>query len=610
MLTSRIRTMKEIVRNRDCLYSVNNYQRFYVWDDNKVNTYLSDILKVIGQDHATPAIPKHFFGQFIVLKIEEDDRGRETFEVIDGQQRLTTFLLLIASIKGQAKKISIEHPEVRTLADTIIQECNQYLFSEKEGASRKNKFTLSVRDNEYFSEIINYLSSNRTVIERDQYISHVHLFRAQLRINHWLVNLLSEHETPDGQVDALIRLRNTASEAFQIVVLKPNSPKFTYRLYQVVNDRGEPLKDSELLKAKSIEILDSSSEFLLEAQRIWDDILSDPGKDTDNYLKWCYLSKMGQEWKQDRLYRAYVEEYFATPDNTILTEEQKHTFLTSLQNLHADIIVCKKIASGIWPYQNSTLQEWQRNVLKNLVVGMRHTLCIPLLISAYRQPAIHGVSSEENFYKCLELCENFFILVKGLFKMREDKLKKRYYSAAVSMREHADIYRSCDFKNELIQIEPAFIQRECEQKLKDITYNTKSDNPAMKYLCILLETYWRCFDPDGRIVISRVPNGTSLIYTELSLEHIYPKTAKTTNVDAHLELHKNKLGNIFVLGNGDNSGLENRPYEQKREVYRTSRFASANDVALTNEHWTIAEFQVRHNNVCDKLSRLLLRFYG
>lgn len=609
VLTSRIRTMEEIVRNKDCLYSVNNYQRFYVWNDNKVDTYLNDIWKVIGQYQAIPVIPKHFFGQFIMLKTEEDDRGRETFEVIDGQQRLTTFLLLIASIKGQARKISIEHPEVRTLADTIIQECNQYLFSEKEGAPRKNKFTLSVRDNEYFSEIINYLSANRTVIERNRYISHIHLFRAQLRIKYWLVNLLSEYETPAGQVDVLIRLRNTASEAFQIVVLKPNSPKFTYRLYQVVNDRGEPLKDSELLKAKSIEILDSSPDFLSEAQRIWDDILSDSGKDTDNYLKWCYLSKMGQEWKQDRLYRAYVEEYFATPDNTILTEEQKNIFLISLQNLHADIIVCRKIASGIWPYENSTLQEWQRNVLKNLVVGMRHTLCIPLLLSAYRQPAIHGVSSEENFYKCLELCENFFILIKGLFKMREDKLKKRYYSAAVSMREHADTYRSSDFKNELIQIEPALIRRECEQKLKDITYNTKSDNPAMKYLCILLETYWRCFDSDGRIVIGRVPNGTSLIYTELSLEHIYPKTAKATHIDANLEPHKNKLGNIFVFGNGDNSGLENRPYEQKREVYRTSRFVSANDVALTNEHWTIAEFQNRHNDVCDKLSRLLLRFY-
>lgn len=609
MLTSRIRTMKEIVRNRDCLYSVNNYQRFYVWDDNKVNTYLSDILKVIGQAQSTPVIPKHFFGQFIVLQIEEDDRGRETFEVIDGQQRLTTFLLLIASIKGQAKKLSIGHSEVKPSADTIIQECDHYLFSEKEGAPRKSKFTLSVRDNEYFTEIINYLSSNRTVVERNQYVSHVHLFRAQSRISNWLATLLLEHETPESQVNFLIRLRNAASEAFQIVVLKPTSPKFTYRLYQVVNDRGEPLKDSELLKAKSIEILDSSPDFLSEAQRIWDDILSDSGKDTENYLKWCYLSKMGQEWKQDRLYRAYVEEYFATPDNAILTEEQKNAFLTSLQDLHADIIVCRKIASGIWPYQNSILQEWQRNVLKNLVVGMRHTLCIPLLISAYRQPAIHGVSSEENFYKCLELCENFFILVKGLFKMREDKLKKRYYSAAVSMREHADTYRSRDFKNELVQIEPVLIRRECEQKLKDITYNTKSDNPAMKYLCILLETYWRCFDSNGRIVVSRVPNGTSLIYTELSLEHIYPKTAKTTDIDANLEPHKNKLGNIFVFGNGDNSGLENSPYEQKREVYRTSRFVSANDVALTNEHWTITEFQNRHNNVCNKLSRLLLRFY-
>ena len=66
---------------------------------------------------------------------------------------------------------------------------------------------------------------------------------------------------------------------------------------------------------------------------------------------------------------------------------------------------------------------------------------------------------------------------------------------------------------------------------------------------------------------------------------------------------------FFVFGNGDNSGLENSPYEQKREVYRTSRFVSANDVALTNEHWTIMEFQNRHNNVCNKLSRLLLRFY-
>lgn len=133
-------------------------------------------MKAIGQAQSTPVIPKHFFGQFIVLQIEEDDRGRETFKVIDGQQRLTTFLLLIASIKGQAKKLSIEHSEVKPSADTIIQECDHYLFSEKEGAPRKSKFTLSVGDNEYFTEIINYLSSNRTVVERNQYVSHVHLF--------------------------------------------------------------------------------------------------------------------------------------------------------------------------------------------------------------------------------------------------------------------------------------------------------------------------------------------------------------------------------------------------------------------------------------------------
>lgn len=607
MLTSRIRSMKEMVRNDDYLYSINNYQRFYVWDDNKVNTYLNDILKVI-QRQSEPVPPKHFFGQFVVLKIMEDDRGRETFEVIDGQQRLTTFLLLIAAIKGTTQKLLLEYPQLVMITNAIVQECNSYLFSTKEGVPQKEKFTLSIRDNEYFIEIINHLSSNRNVTERNQYISHTHLYHAQECIVRWITHLISQYESPEAKADFLQQILNTASDTFQIVVLKPNSPKYTYRLYQVVNDRGEPLKDSELLKAKSIEILDSSPDLLPEAQRIWDDILSDSGNDTENYLKWCYLSKVGQEWKKDRLYRAYVEVYFATPDNMALSEEEKNNFMVSLRNLHEDIIVCRKIASGIWPYQNSRLHEWQRNVLNNLIVGMRHTLCIPLLISAYRQPTVHGVSSEENFYKCLELCENFFILIKGLFRMREDKLKKRYYTAASQMRATPTAYRSHDLKKELVQIETQLIARECTQKLRDLTYHTKSDNPTMKYLCILLETYWRCFDPNGQVVVGRVPNGTSLVYSELSLEHIYPKTANPTEIDASLEPNKNKLGNLFIFGNGDNSGLENSPYEHKRPTYITSRFVTASAVASNNIHWTLDDFQNRQNDVCDKLSRLLLRF--
>ena len=177
------------------------------------------------------------------------------------------------------------------------------------------------------------------------------------------------------------------------------------------------------------------------------------------------------------------------------------------------------------------------------------------------------------------------------------------------MRQNPETYRSHSLKNELIQIEASLIRREYTQKLKDYTYNTESDNATMKYLCILLKTYWRCFDPNGQIVTGRIPNGTNLVYTELSLEHIYPKTARASDINEDLEPHKNKLGNIFIFGNGDNSGLENSPYAYKKNIYRTSRFTCANDVATSDEHWTMPEFQNRHDDVCDKLSRLLLRFY-
>lgn len=608
MLDSYDHTLKDMVGSRDWLFEVNNYQRFYVWSIEKVNTYIDDIIATIARLSRDESAV-HYFGQMIFLRKGTDRRSRSTYEVIDGQQRLTTFLMLVATIKGVALNLRNSFEEIAHVAQEIENDCQNYLKSSKEGAPTIDKLILAPRDNMYFQQILQSLSTYTAAAKETTPVSHKFLYEAQESILRRVSEIIDHIETPAAKVAKLKNIFEVAAEKFQIVAIIPTAEEYTYQLYQVVNDRGEPLKDSELLKAKSIEVLTGNDTRTEEAKRIWNDILSDPGAETENYLKWCYMSKVGDDKKETRYYHAYLKHYFCIQDNAILTDEEQQKFLQDLQELHKDIVLCRKIAKGIWPFEDSDLQLWQKNVLKNLIVGMKHTLCIPVLISAYRQPAYHGVSTEQNFYKCLELCETFFVLIKGVFRLREDKFKSRYLAASVNMRATPTTYRFSHFREDLKQIDPDDLKQDCLSRLQVLTYAPQATNSVIKYLLILLETYYPTFDAQNIPHTNRVPDGTGLVYSELSVEHIYAESALPQFYDEELEAQKHKLGNLLPYGKRANSMLKSKPYVEKIPYYRGVRLATANALVDAYTSWSQVEFERRQQDVCVKLNNLLLRFH-
>lgn len=76
---------------RDCFYVVPDYQREYVWTEREVNQLLDDISEPVGG----PADSDYFIGTIIVSPTGEKNH----YEVIDGQQRLTTFFLLLCALR-------------------------------------------------------------------------------------------------------------------------------------------------------------------------------------------------------------------------------------------------------------------------------------------------------------------------------------------------------------------------------------------------------------------------------------------------------------------------------------------------------------------------------
>lgn len=76
---------------RECFYIVPDYQREYVWTDKEVHQLLEDI----GEQIDASTTREYFIGTVLVSPTDQKNH----YEVIDGQQRLTTFFLLLCALK-------------------------------------------------------------------------------------------------------------------------------------------------------------------------------------------------------------------------------------------------------------------------------------------------------------------------------------------------------------------------------------------------------------------------------------------------------------------------------------------------------------------------------
>ena len=106
---------------RECFYIVPDYQREYVWTDKEVLPLMEDINEQI--DTGSPR--EYFIGTILVSPTDQKNQ----YEVIDGQQRLTTFFLLLCALKHLFK----DEPQRQTISSLISTS-----YTNSDGETRTN----------------------------------------------------------------------------------------------------------------------------------------------------------------------------------------------------------------------------------------------------------------------------------------------------------------------------------------------------------------------------------------------------------------------------------------------------------------------------------------
>jgi uncharacterized protein with ParB-like and HNH nuclease domain/predicted transport protein len=122
------------------------FQRTYRWKEANCTQLFQDILRA-GQ---SPNIQSHFIGSTVLIPSESTTASIPQWQVIDGQQRLTTVTLLIAALLKRAEEFCIE-----TVSATPLQAVREYFLINNYGqGDAKYKLLLTKSDKPVLCSIV------------------------------------------------------------------------------------------------------------------------------------------------------------------------------------------------------------------------------------------------------------------------------------------------------------------------------------------------------------------------------------------------------------------------------------------------------------------------
>ena len=223
----------------DFEYHIPGYQRPYAWTEVETGVLFDDLYDFFQ----TEPNDNYFLGSIVLIK--EDDKPYA--EVIDGQQRLTTFSILLAAMANTFKG-----SQYQVLCLKYLQEPGDELI----GISSQPRLFLREREREFFSKYIqdvklNELFQLNTAALDSEAKQHI---QKNCKVLH---EKLEDAFSDDSQ---LLKFCNfLLTRCFLVAVSTPNQES-AFRVFSVMNSRGLDLLPTDIIKSKTIGKLPSNEQ--------------------------------------------------------------------------------------------------------------------------------------------------------------------------------------------------------------------------------------------------------------------------------------------------------------------------------------------------------------
>lgn len=511
------------------VYLIPRNQRRYVWKEDNWKDLLEDLA-------FSKTDPKraHFMGSIVLEKCESGDRGDgiEVYSIIDGQQRITTFLLFLSSImfifKERSLQSSFEGLKSYLITTNLVNK--EFCKLSAEHYPSLEIFVSNVCNWKMsYGSITKMIaeSSNASKQNKDIFDA-VHFFYEKL-------SKLTTEEV-EGYRNALLRT--------SVVEIIATSEEDAYTIFEILNARGQILEDFELIKNYIMRYYEPS-DHVDKAKERWDNEIIRPlGDNTSQFVK------------------HYVTHRFAKSGNghnfnydVLKAETSKFEVIQLLDDLcrkasYYKIIIDPRIG------EDGNCTEREYNVY-SFMKSNRGMLFRPMFLSLIHRNKT-GEISNEVYIGVLEFIKYFFICYNLLGRLTSNKLTDTVQSAAKAVSEEYTADALIKFVSGLCRRLPT--QEEFTKSFQNIGWSKineyHKDISQKRRVQIALET------------LESIESGSWNI-ASYTIEHLNPDSADRKNAN---------IGNLALLEENINGNNADKPFKDKIEDYQDSLFKTTRNV--------------------------------
>lgn len=226
------KTIIELFSSKDAYFLIPDYQRPYAWDETHCETLWNDLKEFTLPDNNADNFNKddeYFLGPIVTCRND----GKK--EVIDGQQRITTLLLLLRSFYEKFKTRGEKEP--KAVAAGIRKSIWENLEFDEVNYERLKIDSQVATDTEK-DELIEILKKGETTPgQKSRYAKNFNYFK--------MIDEFSR-QSPTNVYYFANRVLNNCI----LLPIEAESQDTALRIFSTLNDRGLPLSDSDLFKAK------------------------------------------------------------------------------------------------------------------------------------------------------------------------------------------------------------------------------------------------------------------------------------------------------------------------------------------------------------------------
>lgn len=609
-------TLQDLFNN--AVFKIPDYQRGYSWENQHRLDLLEDLELLDNKGHYTGTI---------VLKETDSVKGLgKTFtryDIVDGQQRFTTILILLDTISKELKKLDIE--ESSAFADGITS-----IYIKDIGPNGRNIYKLELdKENDFYFQ--NAVIEDKSGVKRT-IKSHDNLYEAKKQFKEYLTN---NNTSKTDYLQFLYSLVDKLTQSLIFTLYKVEDDAEVGVIFEVMNDRGKPLSELEKVKNYLIYLTGKISEDNQSSEKMvhtinydWKKILENLAKsdmsrndDEDRFLRMNFILNFYsdlKEYKKDgkkisktsQLANVYkqLKSYFKDLERKKEIEkcyEELGEYANSLET------TASRLQDITNPYDQLSFQSIENKKLKANIQSIVSKIgrmdiksnILVLLIAIYEG----FIDDPEKMFELMDICEKFAFRTYYLIEWRSYSGQNRIYTLA------CDVYNNrLTYKEILSKLEELY-QYYAHGSLLEKNFFNRDDYYNWKGLKYFLYEYevskcWETIKKDPQLTWTHLKNAER----KDSIEHILPQNLERNgkkvpywnerfNKKSHEE-NLNKLGNLTLTTAAENSKLSNKGFDQKKHILKESDW-KINQLLSHHREWNEKQIEKRSQELFEFTKR-------